>query len=97
MAEAPLYRLIRIIPPRPTFLCDMTATETAVMRTHVGYWTEKLEQGTAIVFGRVIDPAGPWWLCVIRVSDEAELQDFELCDPAISAGLGFRYEILPMA
>jgi hypothetical protein len=91
-----MFRLIRLIPPRPSFLADMTQEEAAIMQAHVGYWTEKLHEGKAIVFGPVADPAGPWGLGVIRVTSEDQLREFEANDPAIASNRGFRYEVLPM-
>jgi uncharacterized protein YndB with AHSA1/START domain len=90
------FYFIRLLPPRPSFALDMNEEERAVMQEHVGYWTKKLAEGTAIVFGPVLDPTGPWGLGVVRVNDEAELKAFEAEDPAIRSRRGLRYEVLPM-
>jgi uncharacterized protein YndB with AHSA1/START domain len=90
------YFFLKLVPPRPTFALDMNDDERALMQRHVAYWTEKLREGSAIVFGPVGDPTGPWGLGVVRVPDEAGARAFEAGDPAIAAGRGFRYEILPM-
>jgi uncharacterized protein YciI len=90
------YYVIRLLPPRPTFITDMTAEERGMMQEHVAYWTGHLKAGRVIVFGPVADPKGGWGLGVVRVSDEAELRKFEEEDPAIRAGRGLRYEVLPM-
>ena len=75
---------------------DMTADERAAMQRHIGYWTALLERGTAIVFGPVADPAGPWGLGVIRLRGDEPATDIVNADPAIQAGIGLRYETLPM-
>jgi uncharacterized protein YciI len=74
----------------------MTAEERSAMEEHVRYWTARMTEGTAVVFGPVLDPAGPWGLGIVRVEDEAALQQLQEKDPAIRAGIGLRYEALPM-
>lgn len=86
----------RLIPPRPSFAMDMTVDERAAMQRHIGYWTALLDRGTAIVFGPVADPAGPWGLGVIRLRGDESATDIVNADPAIVAGIGLHYEILPM-
>ena len=86
----------RLVPPRPSFALDMQPEELAAMQRHVGYWTALLARGTALVFGPVADPAGPWGLGVLRVREGESLDAFIDGDPAIQAGIGLRYETLPM-
>ncbi len=83
-------------PPRPTFASDMSAEEADVMRAHAMYWHGLLEQGAAVVFGPVADPKGAWGLGVVRVASEEALAALCEADPAIKAGRGLRYEVLPM-
>jgi uncharacterized protein YndB with AHSA1/START domain len=90
------YFLFRLIAPRPSFVADMNAEEAAVMRDHSVYWRRHLDTGTAVVFGPVNDPQGPWGLGVVRVPAEADLLALRDADPAILSKRGFRYEILPM-
>jgi uncharacterized protein YndB with AHSA1/START domain len=97
LVEQTRHFVIRLVPPRPTFMLDMTAEEGAIMQAHVGYWMGLLAEGQAIVFGPVADPAGAWGLGVVRAPDEAAVRALEANDPAIAAQRGFRYEILPMA
>lgn len=90
------YFLCRLIPPRPTFAQDMSAEEADMMKRHAVYWTELLARGSAIVFGPVGDPAGVWGMVVVRAADEAEVKALTAADPAIAAGRGLRFEVLPM-
>jgi len=90
------FFLLRLTPPRPTFPADMIAEEGAVMQQHFGYWAGLSGERTAIVYGPVNDPSGTWGVAVIRVADEAAARAIERGDPAIRAGLGFRYDIFPM-
>jgi uncharacterized protein YndB with AHSA1/START domain len=86
----------RLVPPRPTFMHDMTPDERAIMQAHGKYWHGKLADGAAIAFGPVADPSGGWGLGLVEVRDEKELKEFEAGDPAIESGRGFRYESLPI-
>jgi uncharacterized protein YndB with AHSA1/START domain len=88
--------LIRLLPPRPTFMQDMTAEERTMMQNHGAYWRAKLAEGVAIAFGPVADPKGGWGLGLIKARDEAEVRRFEAEDPAIASGRGLRYEVMPM-
>lgn len=90
------YYVCRLLPPRASFVQDMTTEEAAVMQAHAAYWAEQLRQGRAIVFGPVADPSGPWGLGVVRVKNEGDMRALEASDPAIQSGKGFRYEVLPM-
>jgi len=62
MTETPneLFFVCRLLPPRPTFLADMTDEERALMQAHGLYWRERMAEGKVIVFGPVADPKGPW-------------------------------------
>jgi uncharacterized protein len=89
--------LSRLLPPRPTFPADMTAEEGAAMQAHGVYLRGLAEKGVAIAFGPVLDPKGPWGVGIFRVESEEQMQEIARNDPAISSGLGFACEILPMA
>jgi uncharacterized protein YndB with AHSA1/START domain len=91
------YFMLRLLPPRPTFMMDMSADERAMMGEHVAYWTGHMNAGKAIVFGPVVGPNGGWGLGVVRVADEAELAVLTAGDPAIRSGRGLSYEVLPLA
>lgn len=87
--------LVRLLPPRPSFLFDMNEAERRTMGEHAGYWQGLLEGGTAVAFGPVADPKGAWGLGLLELEDgEAAVRRIEAQDPAIVSGLGFRYEIL---
>jgi uncharacterized protein YndB with AHSA1/START domain len=95
-AEELRYFLCRLLPPRPTFAHDMSSEEAGVMRRHAAYWKGLLDQGFAVVFGPVGDPAGPWGLGVLCVPDEEKLRALRDADPVILADRGFWYETIPM-
>jgi uncharacterized protein YndB with AHSA1/START domain/uncharacterized protein YciI len=95
-ATADKYFFCRLIPPRPSFAMDMNADERAVMASHAQYWHGLSKAGSALVFGPVGDPQGPWGLGIVRAADEAAAHALEASDPAILSGRGFRCELLPM-
>lgn len=84
---------LKLNPPRPTFMMDMTPDEKAIMQKHVGYWNDLLNSGIAIVFGPVMDPKGGHGVGVVSVESEDHLKDIIAKDPA--NGLN-RYEYYPM-
>ena len=86
----------RLVPPRPSFAMDLTPDELATMQRHAAYWTSLLARGTAIVFGPVADPSGPWGLGVLRLREGESLEALTSQDPAILANIGLRYETTPM-
>jgi uncharacterized protein YndB with AHSA1/START domain len=90
------YFVCRLMPPRPTFVADMTPEEADVMQRHAAYWKGLLDEGAAVVFGPVADPSGPWGLGVVRAESEEKLHAMRDADPAILSKRGFRYEVLPM-
>ena len=84
---------MKLIPPRSTFMIDMTDAEKATMQLHVIYWAKLLEKGTAIAYGPVLDPKGGYGVGVICVDTDEELQQLMANDPA--NGLN-KYEFAPM-
>lgn len=89
------YFLCRLVPPRATFMQSMSPSEKAVMARHVAYWTEQSKRGEVALFGPVSDPAGAWGVLILRAASEAALQAEVDADPAITSGIGMRYEVLP--
>jgi uncharacterized protein YciI len=87
------YFFVRTNNPRPTFHLDMTPGERATMQAHVAYWSQKAQQGAAIAFGPVADPAGVYGIGIYEARDEAELRAWIAADPAL--GL-LRYEVFAM-
>jgi len=84
---------LKLNPPRPSFMMDMTADEKDTMQKHVAYWTSLLNDGTAIVFGPVSHPQGAYGVGVVSVDSEDHLKKIIDSDPA--NGLN-KYEFYPM-
>ena len=87
--------LLRLIPPRPTFITDMDDAERAVMGRHVDYWTGLTKEGRALGFGPVAGPDGGYGVGVALAEDGATVESLRDADPVMLSGLGFRYEIEP--
>lgn len=88
--------LFKLVPPRPTFPMDMTATEAAIMQEHFAYWRRLLGDSKAVVYGPVMDPSGPYGIAVLEVEDEDSAREIGNNDPAIESGVGFSFQLHAM-
>jgi uncharacterized protein YciI len=86
--------LYKLVPPRATFVQDMTEAEGKLMEEHAIYWKGLIDRGIAIVFGLVLDPKGPWGVGIVEAADEPDVRALGTDDPAVKAGLTF--EVYPM-
>ncbi|MEH7549044.1 YciI family protein [Neobacillus vireti] len=73
----------------------MTVEERNIMLEHIAYWTDKQNQGIALVFGPVLNPSAPHGLAVIEVEYEAQVPKLIAEDPAVIAGI-MTTEFFPM-
>jgi uncharacterized protein YciI len=90
-----IHYMVHLIPPRPTFAMDMDEKERALMGQHVIYWRERMEKGSIVVYGPVMDAEGAYGMGVVRFASEAELKAFLDGDPSVVAGIN-RVEYSPM-
>lgn len=91
------FFLVRLVPPRPTFIVDMNEDERRIMGEHAKYWRGLFAAGTAHAYGPVADPTGAWGVGILELEGgEAAVKRLEAGDPVVSANIGFRYEILSM-
>jgi uncharacterized protein len=88
-----LHYFLKLNPPRKSFMNDMTDEEKQIMKKHVVYWAPYVENGTVIVLGPVMDPAGGYGMAVVEVESENRLMELISNDPA--NGLN-QYEWHPM-
>lgn len=93
MSSEKKHFFVKLIPPRATFIMDMTDPEKATMQQHVLYWGQLLEKGKAIAYGPVMDPKGGYGVGIICVNSDDELQQLIANDPA--NGLN-KFEYAPM-
>ena len=59
------HYFLKLNPPRKSFMQDMTGDERKIMQQHVAYWATYVEDGTVVVLGPVMDPAGGYGIAVI--------------------------------
>jgi uncharacterized protein YciI len=90
------YFLCRLLPPRPSFIADMTTDERALMGAHAQYWGGFVASGEVIALGPVADPKGSWGLALMEMESDAAVRALQAKDPVIAAAHGFSYEVHPM-
>jgi uncharacterized protein len=93
MEKAIRHYFLKLDPPRRSFMMDMTEDERKIMQQHVAYWVPFVEDGTVIVLGPVMDPAGGYGIAIVGVESEDRLMELIKNDPA--NGLN-HYEWYPM-
>ncbi len=87
------YYFVKLIPHRATFAFDMSDSERALMQQHAEYWRRQMREGLVVVFGPVMDPAGPYGMGVIDAGSDAAVNEMLAHDPAASL---MRTEFCPM-
>lgn len=87
------YFVLYLIPQRPDFAQTMSDEERDIMKRHVAYWKEWLDEGIVLVYGPVFDPAGTYGIGIVAVETEEQLQSLMKNDPA---GKINKYEYYPM-
>jgi uncharacterized protein YndB with AHSA1/START domain/uncharacterized protein YciI len=95
-AKPAQYFVAKLLPPRPTFMLDMSKDEREVMIAHSNYWRGLLAEGKAVAFGPVGGPSGGYGLGILQAADEAALKALQAEDPAIKSERGFRYDNAPL-
>lgn len=89
------HYLLKIIATRTTFSQDMTEEEREIMGQHVGYWTDKQNQGIVAVFGPVLNPNDPHGIVIIEVEKLEQVPALIGEDPGVIAGI-LKTEFYPM-
>ncbi len=89
------HYFFKLIPPRPTFMEDMSNDERRLMEEHGRYFQENFVAGRALLFGPVMTTGGAFGLGVLEVDNEEEARRFGEGDPSVRAGLN-RFELHPM-
>ncbi|MGP8270335.1 MAG: YciI family protein [Terracidiphilus sp.] len=86
---------VRLIPPRPTFMQDMTEGEQKLMQEHFVYLKDLYSKGICIFGGPVLDPKGVYGVLVFAAATEDEARSIASADPSVKAGLN-RIEVAEM-
>jgi uncharacterized protein YciI len=86
---------LKLIPPRPTFVQDMTPAEAALMQQHSAYLEKHYPSGKILMVGPVLNPQGPFGMAILEMESAAEAQAFGENDPTVKAGLN-TVEVSPL-
>ena len=87
----------KLIPPRATFVADMTDAERTIMGEHAAYWNALFDEERVVVFGVVMDQTGPWGLAVVEADSEEDVRALASGDPAVTTKLcTFDVGVMPM-
>jgi len=78
---------VRLIPPRTTFIQDMTEAEGKLMEEHFAYWTDQFAKGVCLFGGPVLDPKGPFGVLVIKAANLDEATAIAAADPSVKGGV----------
>ncbi len=93
------YFLCRFVPPAPDFIRTMTPDQKSLMKEHGEFLQGLLEKGNLVAHGPVTDPSGGWGMSLFVANDDQNAEDVQAAvsdDPMIKAGVGARYDVLPM-
>jgi uncharacterized protein YciI len=82
------FYLFKFVPHKPNFMVTMTDDERAIVYEHVAYWQQFTDNGTAVMFGPVDDPAGGWGVAIVETDDETLPAAIRADDPVVLADLG---------
>jgi uncharacterized protein YciI len=88
MSEGAGTFVFRLVPPRPTFVFDMSDDERDIMGQHAAHWQPLIDAGRMVFFGPVLDDAGSWGLGIVEADDEEEIHAFVAGDPVVTTGTG---------
>ncbi len=76
----------KLIPPRETFVADMTEAEQAIMGEHAAYWTDLFQSGQVVVYGvAIMEQTGPWGLAVVEAETADDVHAMAAGDPAVKS------------
>lgn len=57
------------------------------MGQHVGYWTDKQNQGIVVVFGPVLNSSDPHGIVIVGVENTEQVPSLIAEDPGVVAGI----------
>jgi uncharacterized protein len=86
---------VRLIPPRPTFMQDITESEQKIMQEHLVYLKGLYAKGVLIFGGPVLEPKGVYGVLVFEAATEDEARAIASADPSVKAGVN-RIEVAEM-
>ncbi|HET9136700.1 MAG TPA: YciI family protein [Candidatus Kapabacteria bacterium] len=87
------YFFLKLLPPRESFVLDMTPEERNIMLEHISYWAPYVEKGIMVAMGPVMAPDGGYGIGIIEVDTREELDTLLANDPATKL---HHYEVYSM-
>jgi len=88
--------MMKLIPPRPTFLSDATPAEIEAMGRHATYIRGLIGAGKLLAAGPVNDPSGAWGFAIADAPDALTASSWGRSDPVVVSNLGFRWDVFPI-
>lgn len=85
----------KLIPPRSTFLNDMTPDELTLMEEHARYTRAAQAAGDVLIAGPVLADEGVFGIAVLAMAGEPAARAFCENDPSVRAGLN-TFALYPM-
>jgi len=89
------FYYLKLIPPRTTFVEDMTSSERKLMQEHAAYMKQLFVEGNVLIYGPVKAAAGPFGMGVLEAENEGEARKMIDNDPTIRAGMN-TFQLSPM-
>lgn len=78
---------VRLMPPRTTFLGDMSEAEGKLMKEHFAYWSDQFAKGVVLFGGPVLDPKSPFGVLVLKAATLEEATAIAAADPSVKGGV----------
>jgi uncharacterized protein len=89
------HYFVKLIPPRPTFVQDMSPEEGRLMGEHGKAMRTHFDAGRLLIYGPVMAPGSSFGMAVFDAAEESEVHRLMDADPTIVAKLN-TYEVYPM-
>ncbi|MEX1252025.1 MAG: YciI family protein [Hyphomonas sp.] len=88
--------MMKLIPPRATFLSDATPAETQAMGRHASDIRVLIGVGELLAAGPVNDPSGAWGFAVADAPDAPTAMSWGQAHPVGLSNIGFRRDVFPI-
>lgn len=67
-----MHFFVRLLPPRPSVIGDMTGEEPDLMGQHALYTRRLFDAGSVLSYGPVLDTQGAFGMAIFQVETEDE-------------------------
>jgi len=80
------FYFVKLKPPRPSFINDMTEDETEVMQQHFEYLEELFSKQKVVIAGNCLSEAG-YEIIILQASTMKEVRELLEDEPAVKTGI----------